>query len=90
MHINGNAEDLKFDSINDFKTALLYGKEIKFEWNNIIFDIFKEHDDIILYVSDSNSSPLHFNNINNLLDFAIAEKPLRKFITDVNVLSRNV
>lgn len=90
MHLYGKSEDLKFESISDFKISLLYGKEIKFEWNNITYDIFKESKDIVMYISDNPLKPCHFNDIDKLLDFIIDKKSLRKIITDITVLSRNV
>lgn len=93
MNIQGNTDDLRFESISDFKHALVYGREIEFEWNGITYGAFHESEDdksFFLCEACKNDKGVFFTTVDELLDFVIDNKPLRDFITEVTVWTRNV
>jgi len=93
MDIQGNTDDLKFENINDFKYALIYGREIEFEWNGITYGAFHEGTDdkaFFLCEAHKDDKGAFFSTADELLDFVIDGKPLREFITEVTVWNRNI
>ena len=93
MIIQGNTDDLKFEDINDFKYALIYGREIEFEWNGITYGAFHEGTDdkaFFLCEAHKDDKGAFFSTVDELLDFVIDGKPLREFITEVTVWNRNI
>lgn len=98
MNICGNTNDLKFESISDFRHSLVYGREIEFEWNGMSYGIFREEDNDKEYAlykvvkgdTFKNDDKILFKSPDEVLDYVIDEMPLRKLITDVIVLNRNV
>ena len=93
MNIQGNTDELKFESISDFKPALIYGREIEFEWNGITYGAFHDGEDdkaFFLCEAYKDDEGVFFKTADALLDFVIDNKPLREFITEVTVWNRNV
>lgn len=93
MNIQGNTDELKFESISDFKHALIYGREIEFEWNGITYGAFHDGEDdkaFFLCEAYKDDEGVFFKTADALLDFIIDDKPLREFITEVTVWNRNV
>ena len=93
MDIQGNTDELRFESINDFKFALIYGREIEFEWNGVNYGAFYEGEDdkaFFLCEAHKDDKGVFFRTADELLDFVIDGKPLRKFITEVTVWNRNI
>ena len=93
MNIQGNTDELKFESINDFKFALIYGREIEFEWNGVNYGAFHEGEDdkaFFLCEAHKDDKGVFFRTDDELLDFVINGKSLREFITEVTVWNRNI
>lgn len=81
----------RFESIADFKDALVWGREIEFEWNGKEYGAFHEGDgDEAFYLGEAYKDGVYFSSVDSLLDYKIDGRPLRKIITEVIVWSRNV
>ena len=82
----------RFESISDFKYALICGREIEFEWNGIDYWLFYDGDnekDFSLCEADKDNI-IHLNTIEDVLNCEIQGVPLRRIITDVIVWCRNL
>lgn len=93
MEIQVNSDDLKFESVSDFKFALINGGEIEFEWNGISYGAFREgenEDIFFLCEAYKNDDGVFFKTVDELLDYVIDGRPLREFVTEVTVNWRNV
>lgn len=93
MNIQGNTDELKFESISVLKYALIYGREIEFEWNGITYGAFHEGEgDKAYFLCEAykDDESIFFKTADALLDFVIDGKSSREFITEVIVWSRNV
>lgn len=91
MNIRGNTDELKFESISDFKHAIIYGREIEFEWNGITYGAFHEGEgDKAFFLCEAykDDEGFFFRTSDDLLNFVIEGRPLREFITEVIVWSR--
>lgn len=83
----------RFESISDFKYALICGREVEFEWNGIKYGAFHEGEgdkEFFLCEAYKDDVGTFFKSADNLLDFEIQGVPLRKIITDVIVWNRNL
>lgn len=81
-----------FDSIYDFKNALLYGKEIVFNFGGIEYGVFytTQNGDEFSLCESGKIDEQKFENIEDLLDCQIQGKSLRDIITQIEVCLRNV
>lgn len=81
-----------FDSIDDFKNALLYGKEIVFKLGGIEYGVFytTQNGDEFSLCKLGKTDEQEFENIEDLLDCQIQGKSLRDIITQIEVCLRNV
>lgn len=79
-----------FDSVDDFKNALLYGKEIVFKWDEIEYGIFytTQNGDKFLLCESGKTDEQEFENVENLLDCQVQGKSLRDIITQIEVCLR--
>ena len=86
--------EYSFESLDDFKHSLLYGREILFKWNNIEYGIFHDCDegDKAFFICEAHKDDegKYFETIDALLDFAIQGQCLKEIITHVDVCLRNV
>lgn len=85
--------DERFESISDFKQALIWGREIEFEWNGIRYAAFHEgKDDKTFFLCEAykDNDGVYFASAENMLDFIIDGQKLRDIVTDVFVWSRNI
>lgn len=90
-------DDLKFESTSDFKYALIYGREIQFEWNGIEYGAFNDSSDkddgekvFFFCEAHKDDEGVYFNSVDDLLDFVVDGRPLKEFITEVKVYWRNL
>lgn len=97
MRTHSNKDDLKFESISDFKYALIYGREIQFEWNGIEYGAFNDSSDkddgekvFFFCEARKDDEGVYFKSADDLLDFVLDGRPLREFITEVTVWLRNL
>ena len=87
------SNDDRFESISDFKYALICGREVEFEWNGIKYGAFHEGEgdkEFFLCEAYKDDDGVFFKSADDLLDFEIQGVPLRKIITDVIVWNRNL
>lgn len=81
----------KFESIDDFKSSLLHGKEIEFCYNNIEYGVFFEGNNLFIFTeANKPETEIEFCNIDELLDIEVQGISLREIITEVDVTWRNV
>lgn len=92
MEIQVNSDDIKFESISDFKFALINVGEIEFEWNGISYVAFREgeNEDMFFCEAYKDDEGVFFKTVDELLDYVIDGRPLREFVTEVTVNWRNV
>lgn len=82
-----------FESVDDFKYAMLHGREAVFEWNGIEYGAFFEGEgDKSFFICEAykDEKGMHFKSIDELLDFEVQGQSLKDIITRVNVIHRNV
>lgn len=93
MEIQVNSDDLKFESISDFKFSLINGGEIEFEWSGKSYGVFRESendDAFFLCEAYKEDNGTFFKTVDELLDYTIDGRSLRELITEVTVTWRNV
>ena len=81
-----------FQSVDDFKYALLYGKEIVFKWNKSEYGIFyntQNGDEFSICKSGSTDEHI-VNRIEDVLDYMLQGRKLKDIITQVDVCLRNI
>lgn len=88
--------DDNFESISDFKYALVCGREIEFEWNGKTYGAFREDDGIdeaeqyFLCEAFKDDEGVFFDTADKLLEHIVDGRPLKDFITKVKVNWRNL
>lgn len=91
MSRKGYIEFSKYDSIEDFRNSLLYGKEIVFSYNNKEYGVFCEGKSLFTFnEANKPETEIEFSNIDELLGTDVQGKSLCEIITEVEVLHRNV
>ena len=82
-----------FDSIEDFKFSLIYGREIEFRWNNVDYGVFHEGEGkeaFFFCEANKDNEGTYFETIDELLKFTIQGQALKEIITQVEVCWRNI
>lgn len=93
MHNENIIDFSPFESIDDFKFSLTYGREIEFNWNGTDYSVFHEgegRESFFICEAYKDEQGKHFETIDELLDYTIQGQPLRDFITQVVVWHRNL
>lgn len=82
----------RFESINDFKQSLMWGKEIEFEWKGKSYVAFRFEGDgdreYLIGEAYKAETDVYFSSIEDVLNFKIDGQKLREFVTEVDVLDR--
>ena len=86
--------EYSFDSIDDFKNSLIYGREIQFKWGSTEYGIFHDYDEgekaFFICEANKDSEGTYFETVETLLEFAIQDKALKEIVTQVDVCWRNI
>lgn len=93
MHNENIIEFSPFESIDDFKFCLTYGREIEFNWNGTDYGVFHEgegKESFFICEAYKDEQGKYFETIDELLDYTIQGQPLKSFITQVDVFGRNI
>lgn len=77
MSRKGYIEFSKYDSIEDFRNSLLYGKEIVFSYNNKEYGVFCEGKSLFTFnEANKPETEIEFSNIDELLGTDVQGKSL--------------
>lgn len=85
-------DDYNFKSIDDFKDAILHGREVVFEWKGVEYGAFfeGEGDKSFIFGESYKDNDIFFRTVDDLLNCNIQGQLLKDIITQVTVLERNV
>ena len=80
----------RFHSISEFKTSMLCGAEVVFEWQGKEYGIWSENDRIRLTFANEQIEEKTFDDVDDLLEFKLGEDRLRDIITQVTIIDRTI
>lgn len=86
-------ESNNFESMNEFKDTLLYGKEIVFEWQGAEYGVFyddSEGKENFSLCAKNENTEYNFSEFNDLIFCSIQGHQLNDIVTEVDVILRNV
>lgn len=90
---NKKLESNNFESMNEFKDTLLYGKEIVFEWQGAEYGVFyddSEGKEKFSLCAKNENTEYNFSEFNDLIFCSIQGHQLNDIVTEVDVILRNV
>ncbi len=90
MIIYGNKEELRFESISDFKWCMNCGGEVQFDWKDKSYGIVHEENSIVFYEAMKGETEVEFETVEELLDIIIDCQKLREIIKEIDVTERTI
>ena len=91
------SEDMKFESISDFKFSVEYGTEVEFSWKGKQYGVFKfmketpdSKEKILIAELGKPEKDIYVDTVDEVLDFCFGGDRLRDIVTQVEVLLRNL
>ncbi len=90
MIIYGNKEELRFESISDFKFCVSRGGEVQFNWKDKSYGIVHEENSIVFYEAMKGETEIEFETVDDLLDTIIDGQKLREIIKEIDVTERTL
>lgn len=87
-----SSNDLKFESISEFKWSMRCNCELTFEWNGVVYGVMPADykGAIAVYKANMPESEIVYKTADDALEYMIGKDRLRDVITQINVLSRTV
>ncbi len=85
-------DDLKFESIGDFKRSMKWGAEVEFEWNGTAYCVFRYGTDNKITISVANQPETEkvCETADEALEYMVGSDRLRDVITQVTVIERTI
>ena len=86
------AETMAFESISEFKRALMWGAEIEFIWNGVTYDVIRYGTDnkITIYQANRPDTEQVCETADDALEYMLGNDRLRDVITQVRVVARTI
>jgi len=87
-----SSNDLKFESISEFKWSMRCNCELTFEWNGVVYGVMPADykGALAVYKANMPESEIVYKTADDALEYMLGKDRLRDVITQVNVLSRTV
>lgn len=87
-------EENRFKTISDFKWSMICGGEVTFEWNNILYGVYRdgmyENNEKYCICLINGEDEHRFDSLDDLLNTFVGADRLRDIITQITVWSRNI
>ena len=87
-------EDNRFKTISDFKWSMICGGEVTFEWNSILYGVYRdgmyENNEKYCICLINGEDEHRFDSLDDLLNTFVGADRLRDIITQITVWSRNI
>ena len=84
----------RFKTISDFKWSMICGGEVTFEWNNILYGVYRdgmyENNEKYCICLINGEDEHRFDSLDDLLNTFVGADRLRDIITQITVWSRNI
>ena len=97
VNIENLDDSLNFTSINEFKLCMKSGGEIEFYWKGKTYCAFGKvqrtpHSKVQMYISgvDSPETEKYYDNVDDLLEYAVQGEKLESIITNIKVIDRTI
>ena len=87
-------EENRFETISDFEWSMICGGEVTFEWNNILYGVYRdgmyENNEKYCICLINGENERRFDSLDDLLNTFVGADRLRDIITQITVWSRNI
>ena len=97
VNIEDLDDSLNFTGINEFKLCMRSGGEVEFYWKGKTYCTFGKvqktpHSKIQMYISeiDNPETEKYYDNVDDLLEYAVQGEKLKSIITNIKVIDRTI